>query len=68
MPVTVVRLTRSRDAAGEVVARLGVPGMYCPDLARHLEERLDFVHELAQRVGGDRCGMTEPGGAATGRE
>ena len=34
MPVTVVRLTRSRGAAGEVVARLGVP---------LLDEYLEFL-------------------------
>ena len=34
MPVTVVRLTRSRDAAGELVARLGVP---------LLDEYLEFL-------------------------
>ncbi len=33
MPVTVVRLTRSRDAAGELIARLGVP----------LDEYLEFL-------------------------
>jgi len=34
MPVTVVRLTRSRDAAGELIARLGVP---------LLDEYLEFL-------------------------
>src|SRR5258706_14743873 len=34
MPVTVVRLTRSRDAAGELVAHLGVP---------LLDEYLEFL-------------------------
>jgi integrase/recombinase XerD len=34
MPVTVVRVTRSRDAAGELVARLGVP---------LLDEYLEFL-------------------------
>ena len=34
MPVTVIRLTRSRDAAGKLVVRLGVP---------LLDEYLEFL-------------------------